>query len=177
MSVSTRTSEPAEAGGSETDTGKILFERFVDLWNGETSLESAQEFIADDFTVHSAELARYLGFPDSNQITTRDGLLAWVSAVRTLLSDLRFTTTPGPIREGAYVAGGYTVTGTYAGGAPTATVEPGTPVRYSGMSIVRLDGDRLAEYWVLSDGLGLLSQLGAVPTPDPVAPKEADRDV
>lgn len=34
------------------------------------------------------------------------------------------------------------------------------------MSIVRLEGDRLVEYWVLSDGLGLLSQLGAVPTPD-----------
>lgn len=50
-------------------------------------------------------------------------------------------------------------------GAPTATVEPGTPVRYAGMSIVRLQDGKLAEYWVLSDGLGLLSQLGAVRTP------------
>ncbi|WP_405431603.1 ester cyclase [Streptomyces anulatus] len=151
--------------GQETDPGKILFERFVDLWNGEVDFADTADFIADEFTVHSAELARYLGFPDSNHITTRDGLLDWVRAVRGLLHDVRFTTDPGPIRDGDHVAGGYTVTGAYAGGAPTATVEPSTPVRYAGMSIVRLQDGKLAEYWVLSDGLGLLSQLGAVRTP------------
>ena len=57
------------------------------------------------------------------------------------------------------------MTGTYAGGAPTATVAPGTAVSYSGMSIVRLENDKIAEYWVLSDALGLLSQLGAVSRP------------
>lgn len=67
------TNEHARTG--ETDLGKVLFERFVDLWNGDIEPERAEEFIADDFTVHSAELARYLGFPDSNRITTRDGLL------------------------------------------------------------------------------------------------------
>ncbi|MFI5740352.1 nuclear transport factor 2 family protein [Streptomyces anulatus] len=105
--------------GQETDPGKILFERFVDLWNGEVDFADTADFIADEFTVHSAELARYLGFPDSNHITTRDGLLDWVRAVRGLLHDVRFTTDPGPIRDGDHVAGGYTVTGTYAGGAPT----------------------------------------------------------
>ena len=148
-----------------TDHGKALFERFVDLWNGEVDFADTPEFIADDFTVHSAELARYLGFPDSRRITTRDGLLDWVTAVRTLLHDVRFTTRPGPLREGDLVAGGYTVTGTYAGGAPTATVAPGTAVSYSGMSIVRLENDKIAEYWVLSDAFGLLSQLGAVSRP------------
>lgn len=152
------------SGGGTTalDDGKVLFERFVDLWNGEVDYADAAEFIADDFTVHSAELARYLGFPDSRTITTRDGLLDWVTAVRTLLPDARFTTRPGPLREGDLVAGGYTVTGTYAGGAPAATAAPGTEVAYTGMSIVRLENGRIAEYWVLSDALGLLSQLGAL---------------
>lgn len=168
-----RTNEHARTG--ETDPGKVLFERFVDLWNGDIEPERAEEFIADDFTVHSAELARYLGFPDSNRITTRDGLLDWVRSVRTLLTDVRFTTDPGPLRDGDYVSGGYVVIGTYAGGAPTATAAPSTRVRYSGMSIVRLEGERLVEYWVLSDGLGLLSQLGAVPTPD--SPETEDAHV
>lgn len=110
--------------GQETDPGKILFERFVDLWNGEVDFADTADFIADEFTVHSAELARYLGFPDSNHITTRDGLLDWVRAVRGLLHDVRFTTDPGPIRDGDHVAGGYTVTGTYAGGAPRRPSNP-----------------------------------------------------
>lgn len=151
----------------QTDLGKVLFERFVDLWNGEVDFTDTPEFIADDFVVHSADLARYLGFPDSNQIATRDGLLNWVDAVRTLLHDVRFTTNPGPLQDGDFVAGGYTVTGTYAGNASTATVATGTCVEYTGMSIVRLHNDKLVEYWVLSDGLGLLSQLGAISSPDP----------
>ncbi len=148
-----------------SDHGKVLFERFVDLWNGEVDFADTPAFIADDFTVHSAELARYLGFPDSRRITTRDGLLTWVTAIRTLLQDVRFTTIPGPIGEGDFVTGGYVVTGRYAGGAPRATAVPGTEVRYMGMSIIRLENHKIAEYWVLSDALGLLNQLGAAPRP------------
>ncbi|MGW4034484.1 hypothetical protein ACWEFL_35190 [Streptomyces sp. NPDC004838] len=60
--------------GQEADPGKVLFERFVDLWNGEVDFADTPGFIADDFAVHSAELARYLGLPDSNRITTRERL-------------------------------------------------------------------------------------------------------
>ncbi|QUH01524.1 nuclear transport factor 2 family protein [Saccharopolyspora erythraea] len=145
--------------------GKVLFEKFVDLWNGDLDYADTAEFIADDVVVHSAQLARYLGFPDSNQITTRQGLLDWVTSVRTLLDGVRFRTVPGPIQEGDLVAGGYVVTGTYAGGAPNAQAEPGTPVEYTGMSITRIENGKIAEYWVLSDALGLLSDLKAIHRP------------
>lgn len=54
----------ADPRSAQTDHGKEFFERFVDLWNSEADFPDAPEFIADDFTMHSAELARYLGFPD-----------------------------------------------------------------------------------------------------------------
>ncbi|MGH4010150.1 MAG: ester cyclase [Pseudonocardiaceae bacterium] len=146
------------------DLGKALFERLVDLWNGEVDFVRAEEFIAEDFIVHSAQIARFLGRPDSTQVTSRQELLEWISATRAMLHDLHFTTGPGPIRDGDFVAGGYTATAVYAGGAPRANAAPGTELRYTGISIVRMENDKLAEYWVLSDALGLLSQLEAVPT-------------
>ncbi|MFZ4281041.1 hypothetical protein [Streptomyces rhizosphaericola] len=80
----------------ETDQGKILSERFVGLWNGEADFAAPPETIADAFTVHSAGLVRHLGFPDSNRITTRDGLLDRGRAVRGLLHDERLPGRPRP---------------------------------------------------------------------------------
>ncbi|GAA2786205.1 ester cyclase [Saccharopolyspora taberi] len=149
-------------GAAGTLPGKVAFEKFVDLWNGELDPAETEAFVADDITVHFPPLAKYLGFSDSGQVTTRQGLLDWVVSIRSLLHDLRFRTTPGPIQEGDLVAGGYVVTGTYAGGAPKAAAEPGTRVEYTGMSFTRFRNGKCVEYWVLSDALGLLSDLKAI---------------
>ena len=44
------------------------------------------------------------------------------------------------------------------GVAPT-----GKPVRMTGITIHRFEGDRIAEEWEEFDALGMLRQLGAVP--------------
>ena len=52
--------------------------------------------------------------------------------------------------------------GRYRGGMPGATAAAGTPVAFGGIDLLRARGDRFAEYWVSSDGLALMGQLGAL---------------
>ena len=57
----------------------------------------------------------------------------------------------------------YTFRGTHQGplrGLPAT----GRPVALTGITIQRLAGDRIAEQWAEYDMLGLLQQLGAIPT-------------
>jgi hypothetical protein len=43
-----------------------------------------------------------------------------------------------------------------------ATAAVGTPVSFGGIDLLRVEGGRFAEYWVSSDGLALMAQLGAL---------------
>jgi predicted ester cyclase len=54
-----------------------------------------------------------------------------------------------------------THTGAFLGIAPT-----GRAVTFTGIWLARLGGGRLEEQWVSFDALGLLRQLGAIPSPD-----------
>ncbi|HET9560100.1 MAG TPA: hypothetical protein VFS70_23425 [Actinomycetota bacterium] len=45
---------------------------------------------------------------------------------------------------------------------PGATAAAGTPGGFGGIDLRRARGDRFAEYWVSSDGLALMGQLGAL---------------
>jgi SnoaL-like polyketide cyclase len=81
---------------------------------------------------------------------------------RTPFSELTFTVAVGPIVERETVCARWEGRGRYAGGIPGATAEPGTEVAFGGIDILRAAPDgRFAEYWVSSDGLALMAQLGA----------------
>jgi predicted ester cyclase len=45
---------------------------------------------------------------------------------------------------------------------PGATAPEGTEVTFGGIDIMRVADGRLAEYWVSSDGISLMQQLGAL---------------
>lgn len=68
------------------------------------------------------------------------------------------------IAEGNRVATRWTGRGTHTGElegiAPT-----GKDVTVSGLTISRLDGDKVVEEWTTWDALGMLVQLGAIPEP------------
>ena len=68
----------------------------------------------------------------------------------------------GPVVEGDLVAARWAGRGRYRGGMPGATAAAGTPVAFGGIDLLRAHGDRFAEYWVSSDGLALMGQLGAL---------------
>jgi len=81
---------------------------------------------------------------------------------RAPFSELTCSIEVGPIVEGDMIAARWTARGRYAGGIPGATVPEGTEVAFGGIDIMRVRDGRLAEYWVSSDGLALMQQLGAL---------------
>ncbi|WP_030174474.1 ester cyclase [Spirillospora albida] len=77
-------------------------------------------------------------------------------------TDVRTSLDAGPVIADGMVAAGWTFHGSYRGGVPGATAEPGTRVAFRGHDIFRAEGDRFAEYWVVSDVMGMMTQLGAL---------------
>jgi hypothetical protein len=49
--------------------------------------------------------------------------------------------------------------GTYGGGFPGATAEPGTKVRFTGTDTLRVKRGLITDYWLNADTLLLITQL------------------
>jgi predicted ester cyclase len=122
------------------------------------NLDLAAEIVTSDFLIHQARVDQ----ADSEAARGPDNLRDLIRQSRGAFSEITFAIAVGPIQEGDHVAARWTARGLYAGGIPGATAPPGTEVAFGGTDILRLEGDRFAEYWVSSDGLELMAQLGAM---------------
>ena len=134
-----------------------LYRRWMlELWNGDLAV--ATELVTDDFVIHQARA-------DGAGSDERRGPEAVVQLVRdghAPFDGLTFEIEVGPVVEGDLVAARWAGRGRYRGGMPVATAAAGTPVAFGGIDLLRARGDRFAEYWVSSDGLALMGQLGAL---------------
>jgi predicted ester cyclase len=134
-----------------------LYRRWMlELWNGDLAVGA--ELVTDDFVIHQARA-------DGAGSEERRGPEAVVQLVRdghAPFDGLTFEIEVGPVVEGDLVAARWAGRGRYRGGMPGATAAAGTPVAFGGIDLLRARGDRFAEYWVSSDGLALMGQLGAL---------------
>jgi predicted ester cyclase len=134
-----------------------LYHRFLkELWHADLDQVQAlaAEIVTPDFVVHQARL----GEP-SEEVRGPAALARLVLEGRAPFSDVEVTIDVGPVSDGDLVAARWTFRGTYQGGIPGATAPPGTPFRFSGIDLLRAEGDRLAEYWVSSDAVQAMAQL------------------
>jgi predicted ester cyclase len=139
------------------DDPRRLYERWLlELWHGDESV--AQEILAADFVVHQARSQP----GESEAVRGPQAGIELVRMGRAPFSQLAFEIEVGPIVEGGMVAARWIGRGLYAGGIPGATAPAGTEVHFGGIDIMRIENGRLAEYWVSSDGLALMQQLGAL---------------
>ncbi len=139
-------------------TTKQLYSQWLEVWNGNLAL--AQEIIAPGFVIHQVGAAGPL---DPAEFRGPTGLAKLVGMGRGPFADLRFTVEVGPIVDGAMMAARWTGRGTYRGGIPGATAPAGTPISFGGNDLLRVEAGKLVEYWVSSDGLYLMAQLGVIP--------------
>ena len=113
--------------------------------------DALHEIVSDDYVLH----------PDG--VSGVDGLTEMVEGYRSTIGDLSVRIDQ-QLTDGDYVATRFTILGTHAGelmgAAPT-----GKPVEFSGITISRCRDGRIVEEWELTDTLGLLRQVGALPQP------------
>ena len=126
------------------EENKILVRREQEeLWNHTGELDAAEElFAAGQAEAAKQEAADFRrGFPD----------------VTSIIEDL--------IAEGDKVVARWrsraTHQGDYMGIAPS-----GKEVQFTGISIYRIEGNKIAQSWNIEDQLGLMRQIGAFPEPE-----------
>ena len=135
------------------DDNKAIDRRYVaEVLNG-ANLAAIDEIMAPSYVGHVP------GFPPSD----REGDKQLIAMFRGAFPDLRFTI-EDQIAEGDRVVHRLSATGTHRGefmGIPAT----GRRVTVTGVNINRFAGGQVVEAWGFMDLLGLMQQLGAVPSP------------
>jgi predicted ester cyclase len=103
---------------------------------------------------------RFHGFP-SAFAPDRDGITEFFRALVAAVPDVRIAAEDVVVSDDE-VAIRFTLTGTHSGGLMGAAGS-GQALEVEGITILRFEGDRVAERWNRLDDLALLAQLGLVP--------------
>jgi steroid delta-isomerase-like uncharacterized protein len=131
----------------------VIRRAYEELWNGR-KVDVVDELVTEDFLNHAAPPGRQRG---------RQGLKDVVRMFEGAFPDFRYEV-EDVIAEGEKVAVRDIFRGTHQGdfmGIPAT----GNRVTMEAIHIFRFDGGRVAEHWVARDDLGMMRQLGAIPTP------------
>lgn len=134
---------------SITENKKIIQRRVEEIWN-QGKLATIDELIAANLI-------------SNGQPVGREGFRQFVTAVRTAFPDIHFTV-EDTVVEGDKVVIRYTGRGTHQG-AFAGIPATGKQVQFPGIDIFRIANGQMAEEWLMYDQLGLLQQIGAIPTP------------
>ena len=139
----------AAATGSEA-----IVRQFYDrAWNAE-DLTAYDDLVTDDFVDHQAMPACHRVARGSASSRSSSGRPSPTSGSRSRTSSPRVTWSRlGGSRPGRTQGPLFGIPAT------------GRPVRVTAMVVYRVEGGRLAEGWINRDDLGMMRQLGVVPTP------------
>jgi steroid delta-isomerase-like uncharacterized protein len=135
--------------------GYTILRRFIEEGLNRGNLDVVDELIAPNFVEHE-ELPP--GSPEG-----REGVRHYLRTMRQAFPDLHGTV-GDEVVQGDKVVVRSTWQGTHAGhflGIPPT----GKRVSFDVIDIVRLQDGKVVEHWGLTDGLGLLQQLGVVAVP------------
>ena len=137
------------------EENKTLVRRFFDEVFNRQDQNAAVEIIAADFVAH------HPAFPRG--IRGSGGILQTNAMFRSGFPDLRYEP-QDLVSEGDKVAVRWTASGTHNG--PFLNVPAtGRQITVTGIDIFRVANGQLVEAWINSDFLGLMQQIGAIPTP------------
>jgi steroid delta-isomerase-like uncharacterized protein len=136
-----------------TEQNKSIVRRWVEEGWNKGNLTVIDQVYAATYVQHE---------PPPAMVTSSEALKQYLSGYRTAFPDLHFLI-DDLVAENELVVWRFTSTGTQKGAFMRlpATGKTGT---ITGMVMFRFDNSRIAEGWVNIDALGLLQQLGVIPT-------------
>ncbi len=138
---------------------RTLVRRYVELFNSDT-VEAVGDLVAADYVLHG--VAGVAG-----DVRGIDGFKRRVVGLRAGFPDYH-ATVDAVIVEGDTAAVRYSGQGTHTG--PFRGLTPtGKQIAYSGMVFVRIAANRITEEWLCWDALGVMQQLGALPSSAPAS--------
>jgi predicted ester cyclase len=147
--------------GKEQDNKAIVGRWFSEFWGKAYNPGVVDELAAPDMVLQYSLHAPRRG---------RKDIKAFMSDFREAFPDLSFWGTADLIAEGDYVVGRWDGGGTHTGPAfsdfllgslPPAT---GRKMRFTGMTVLRVENGKIAEEIGLDDGVTALQQLGLMRT-------------
>ena len=140
-----------------SEENKVLTRRswlIVTEGNLDTLEDALAEVYAEDIVLHE---------PDED-VRSIEGLKQFVTMIRSAIPDLHITLEED-IAEGDKVVSRWRAQGTHRGElmgiAPT-----GNRVIITGITIHRIEEGKIVEEWENWDALGLMQQIGAIPSPE-----------
>ena len=136
-------------------TNEALLRRFADEVFSKGKLSVVDELVDRNFVDHEPLPP---GFKSGVE-----GLKQFIGALRTGFPDLGVAVND-LVSQGDRVWARGTFTGTHKGSF--MNIPPtGKRVSFEAMDIVRFSGGKFVEHWGVTDNVGLLTQLGAIPAP------------
>ena len=143
----------------EIDNKAIVGRWFTEFWGKNSDLKVVDELAAPDMLLQYSLHEPRRG---------REDIKAFMTGFREAFPDLNFWGTADLIAEGEYVVGRWEGGGTHTGPAfsdflvgslPAAT---GRKMHFTGTTVLRVKGGKIAEEIGLDDGVTALQQLGLI---------------
>ncbi len=139
-----------------SEENKEKVRRFLQEAFNEGNLGVVDEIFASDYVLHDPA--------NPEEIRGLEGIKQFVQMYRSAFPDTHITV-EDQIAEGDEVVTRWTGRGTHQGEL-FGVAPSGNQVELSGITISRFEGGKIAEDWTNSDTLGLMQQIGAVPSPE-----------
>jgi predicted ester cyclase len=147
---------PQGGNPMSTEELKAKIRRFMEESYNKGNLGVVDEDCVADFVYHTPPFPDFQGTEAYKQ---------FVAGVRNAYSGVHITVDE-VIVEGDTTVFRWTLRGTHTGQSPTIRIPPtGKPVTMTGCGVVHSVGGKYVDSWNYGDYLGLLQQLGVVPSP------------
>ena len=136
-----------------SEQNKAINRRIMEEVFGKGNVDLVDELVAQDVVDHN---------PMPGQAPGREGLKEMATMIRSAFPDLKVTV-EDQIAEGDLAVDRFVITGTQQAefmGIPAA----GKRINVTGILIHRIQNGKVVEHWEEFDVMGMMQQLGAIPT-------------